>query len=113
MGRDAAFHRQAPPGAVHFSGNEGPDLCGERPQLLDAQPAVSDRFKGGRRQWPLAAVVELGLVGQRRTLQPDLSGLIAAHALVQRHWLCLFRQGRTPVKGLAPAWRSCAVISLI
>ena len=53
-------------GVVGFSSDVRPDIGGEWPELLDAPPAVGDGFEGGRRQWPLAAVIEINLVGQCR-----------------------------------------------
>ena len=48
--------------AVQFSADVRPYVSGERPELLNTAPAVGDRFEGVRRQWPLAAVVEINFV---------------------------------------------------
>ena len=64
MGRNTAALGQKAAGAVHLLGDVGPNICCERPQLLNARPACGDRLQGWIGQRPLAAVVEVGLVEQ-------------------------------------------------
>ena len=71
VGRDAAEIRQPAAGAGQFCSDVGPDVCCERSQLLNALPAGGDGLQRWGRQGPLAAVVEIGLVQQGRTVIPE------------------------------------------
>jgi len=66
MGRNTAALGQKTAGAVHLFGDVGPNIRRERPQLLNARPARGDRLQGRTGQWALAAVIEIGFIGQRR-----------------------------------------------
>jgi hypothetical protein len=50
--------------------DEGPHRAGKGPQLLDGAPAGGDCLQRGAGQGPLAAVVEVTLVGQGGQLGP-------------------------------------------
>ena len=50
-----------------------PDGAGKWAQLLDGAPGGRDRLEGGARQGSLAAVVEVGLVGQGGQLGAEIS----------------------------------------
>ena len=64
VGCDATHPGQQGTGAVHFTADEWPHVCGERPQFLDPFPAANDRIERGVWQWTLASVVEVGLVSK-------------------------------------------------
>ena len=68
MGWNAAALSQKAAGAFHLGADEGPHICSEGPQLLDARPARGDRLEGWTGQWPLAAEVEVRLVLQGRAV---------------------------------------------
>ena len=66
--RHAEPARQPLAQAVRGTGHVGPDVAAERPQLLDRGPGRVDGRQRIVRQRPLAAVIEVGLVGEGRHL---------------------------------------------
>ena len=79
MGGNAAELCQLLPGAVQLCADEWPEIGREWAQLLNALPAACDCVEGWGWKWPLAAEVEVRLIGQRWEQISELSAVQIRH----------------------------------